>query len=261
MAGEGKTSGGISEIGQSPTHCEDCSLFGLCIAQEISDNEREDLDEVVRRDQPIERNEHVFQGGDRSRNVTVVRSGSVKAYRISSEGDEVISGFYLPGEIVGLDALFSDRHPSFATALEDGHTCTIPLQDFLRMLKDSPKLNQVMLKMLSEEISEARELLLVVGRLDARTRVALFLLSLSSRLARRSKDADQFRLTMDRRDIANYLGLTIETVSRTLSALQREGIIEVHGKLVRICDRDSLRQMAMRNTAADPQSASKQASG
>lgn len=260
MSSNNKTSGSISEIGHSPTHCEDCSLFSLCIAQELSDTQHDKLDDLVRRDQPVERNEHVFQGGDRSRSVTVVRSGSIKAYRISSEGDEVISGFYLPGEIVGLDALFSDRHPSFATALEDGHTCNIPLKDFLRMLEDSPKLNQVMLKMLSEEISEARELLLVVGRLDARTRVSLFLLSLSKRLARRSKNPNEFRLTMDRRDIANYLGLTIETVSRTLSALQREAIIEVHGKLVHILNRDALQELAMRNTAAGDDSAAHQAS-
>lgn len=250
----------LSEVGQSPTHCEDCSLFSLCIAQELTDSDRDGLDEVVRRDQPVGRNEHVFRGGDRSRTVTVLRSGSVKAYRISAEGDEVISGFYLPGEIVGLDALFSDRHPSFATALEDGYTCDIPLKEFLRMLESSPKLNQVMLRMLSEEISEARELLLVVGRLDARTRVALFLLSLSQRLTRRNKAADQFRLTMDRRDIANYLGLTIETVSRTLSALQREAIIEVHGKLVHILDRDALHAMAMRNTGAAPSDSAEQAS-
>ncbi|MFW5816152.1 MAG: helix-turn-helix domain-containing protein, partial [Wenzhouxiangella sp.] len=114
------------------------------------------------------------------------------------------------------------------------------------MLQSSPKLNQVMLRLLSEEMAETRELLLVVGRLDARTRVALFLMSMSRRLARRNQDPDQFRLTMDRRDIANYLGLTIETVSRTLSALQREEIIEVRGKLVRVLNRPALEEMAMR---------------
>ncbi|MGY6555515.1 MAG: helix-turn-helix domain-containing protein [Wenzhouxiangella sp.] len=236
----------VSEIGQKETTCEDCSLFNLCFAHDISADEREEIHKVLKRQQPLERNGHLFHGGQSAKTVSVVRSGSVKAYQLSQDGDEIVSGFYLPGEILGLDALSSEKHPGFATALEDSRTCEIPFKDFINMLKTSPKLNQVMLRLLSEEMAETRELLLVVGRLDARTRVALFLMSMSRRLARRNQDPDQFRLTMDRRDIANYLGLTIETVSRTLSTLQREKIIEVRGKLVRVLDRPSLEQMAMR---------------
>lgn len=235
----------LRELGQLETRCEDCALFSLCFAQEMSEDERGQLNRVLKRQQPVERNEHLFHGGQGLKSVTVVRSGSVKAYQLSREGDEIVSGFYLPGEIIGLDGLASETHPGFAVALEDSRTCEIPFRDFMRMLDKSPKLNQVMLRLLSEEMTETRELLLVVGRLDARTRVALFLLSMSRRLARRRQDPDQFRLTMDRRDIANYLGLTIETVSRTMSALQREGTIEVRGKLVRILDRDALNEQAL----------------
>lgn len=236
----------VSEIGQKETNCEDCSLFNLCFAHDISAEERDEIHKVLKRQQPLERNSHLFHGGQSAKTVSVIRSGSVKAYQLSQDGDEIVSGFYLPGEILGLDALSSERHPGFATALEDSRTCEIPFKDFVNMLKTSPKLNQVMLRLLSEEMAETRELLLVVGRLDARTRVALFLMSMSRRLARRNQDPNQFRLTMDRRDIANYLGLTIETVSRTLSTLQRENVIEVRGKLVRVLDRPALEQMAMR---------------
>jgi len=230
----------LREIGHLETRCEDCALFSLCFAQDLPEQERQQLNSVLKRQQPVDRNEHLFHGGQALKSVTVVRSGSVKAYQVSNDGDEIVSGFYLPGEIIGLDALASGNHPGFAVALEDSRTCEIPLKDFVRMLEGSPRLNQVMLNLLSEEMAETRQLLLVVGRLDARTRVALFLLSMSRRLARRSQDPDQFRLTMDRRDIANYLGLTIETVSRTLSAMQREQVIEVRGKLVRILDRARL---------------------
>ncbi len=236
----------ISEIGQKETSCEDCSLFNLCFAHDISPEEREEINRVLKRQQPVGRSDHLFHGGQSAKTVSVVRSGSVKAYQLSHEGDEIVSGFYLPGEILGLDALSNEKHPGFAVALEDSRTCEIPFKDFVSMLQSSPKLNQVMLRLLSEEMAETRELLLVVGRLDARTRVALFLMSMSRRLARRNQDPDQFRLTMDRRDIANYLGLTIETVSRTLSALQREDVIEVRGKLVRVLDRSALEEMAMR---------------
>lgn len=236
----------VTEIGPKETTCEDCSLFNLCFAHDISADEREEIHKVLKRQQPLERNSHLFHGGQTAKTVSVVRSGSVKAYQLSREGDEIVSGFYLPGEIIGLDALSSEKHPGFATALEDSRTCEIPFKDFINMLNTSPKLNQVMLRLLSEEMAETRELLLVIGRLDARTRLALFLMSMSRRLARRNQDPDQFRLTMDRRDIANYLGLTIETISRTLSTLQREKVIEVRGKLVRVLDRPSLEQMAMR---------------
>jgi CRP/FNR family transcriptional regulator, anaerobic regulatory protein len=235
----------IREIGQMETRCEDCALFSLCFAQEISDEERVELDRVLKRQQPTERNAHLFHGGQALKSVTVVRSGSIKAYQLSQEGDEIVSGFYLPGEIIGLDGFADQTHPGFAVALEDSRTCEIPFRDFMTMLNKSPKLNQIMLRLLSEEMVETRELLLVVGRLDARTRVALFLLSMSRRLARRNQDSERFRLTMDRRDIANYLGLTIETVSRTMSAMQREGLIEVRGKLVRILDRSGLEAQAM----------------
>jgi CRP/FNR family transcriptional regulator, anaerobic regulatory protein len=248
----------VREIGQHETACADCALFSLCFTQEISEEERQQLNRVLKRQQPVERNEHLFHGGQSLKSVTVVRSGSVKAYQLSREGDEIVSGFYLPGEIIGLDALSSEKHPGFAVALEDGRTCEIPVRDFLAMLNKSTKLNQIMLRLLSEEMAETRELLLVVGRLDARTRVALFLLSMSRRLARRKQDPDHFRLTMDRRDIANYLGLTIETISRTLSAMQREGIIEVRGKLVRIVDRQMLDEQAMQ---AQPDQAKKSAAG
>ncbi len=241
----------LREVGQQETRCENCSLFSLCFAQEMSAEEREQLDRVLKRQQPAERGDHLFHGGQSLKSVTVVRSGSIKGYHLSQEGDEIVSGFYLPGEVIGLDGLSSETHPGFAVALEDSRTCEIPFKDFLAMLDKSPKLNQVMLRLLSEEVAETRELLLVVGRLDARTRVALFLLSMSRRLARRKQNPDQFRLTMDRRDIANYLGLTIETVSRTLSAMQRDGLIEVQGKLVTIIDRESLQEQAQTTIEAE----------
>ncbi|QOC22272.1 helix-turn-helix domain-containing protein [Wenzhouxiangella sp. AB-CW3] len=242
----------VTDLDRTEVSCEDCALFSLCFAQEISDDERQDLHKVLKRRQPVERNDHLFHGGQRLKSVAVLRTGSVKAYNVSHDGDEIVSGFYLPGEVIGLDALSSEKHPGFAVALEDSRYCEIPYRDFERMLAESPKLNQVMLRMLSEEMTETRELLLVVGRLDARTRVSLFLLSLSRRLARRKQDPDCFRLTMDRRDVANYLGLTIETVSRTLSALQRENIIEVRGKQVRILDRSALQRAARQLEELDP---------
>lgn len=235
----------IGPVGTESQSCEDCSLFSLCFTHDLPADELDAFEIANKQDQTVGRNQHLFHAGQTMKSVRVVRSGSIKSYQISPDGDEVVSGFFLPGEVIGLDALSSEVHPSFAVALEDSRTCDIPIKDFIGMLKDSPKLNEVMIKLLSEEMAETRELLLVVGRLDAKTRVALFLLSLSRRLARRRQDPNQFKLSMDRRDIANYLGITIETVSRTLSQFQRNDFIEVHGKQIRIINRRALEKIAM----------------
>lgn len=235
--------------------CNDCVLFSLCFAQDINPDERDRLNGVIRRRQGVDRNAHLHHGGQPSRQLAVLRSGSIKAYEVSRDGDELVTGFYLPGDVIGLDAFSTGKHAGSAVALEECRLCEIPIADFQKMLGESQRLNQVMLRLLAEEMAEARKLLLVVGRLDARTRVALFLLSLSRRLERRQLDPDLFRLSMDRRDIANYLGLTIETVSRTLSALQRDGVIHVRGKNVRILDRTALAEQAHVEEATRPHAA------
>jgi CRP/FNR family transcriptional regulator len=241
-------------VGQEHS-CNDCVLFSLCFAQDMDPQERERLNGVIRRRQGVHRSAHLHHGGQPARQLAVLRSGSIKAYEVSRDGDELVTGFYLPGDVVGLDAFSTGQHAGSAVALEECRLCEIPVADFQKMLGESPRLNQVMLRLLAEEMAEARKLLLVVGRLDARTRVALFLLSLSRRLERRQLDPDLFRLSMDRRDIANYLGLTIETVSRTLSALQRDGIIHVRGKKVRIVERKALAALAQLEDTTRPQSA------
>lgn len=230
----------IREIASRPASCRDCGLFHLCFTQDVPDSRRQELDRIIRRQRPLAKDSHLFHGGQPLKSVCVVLSGMVKTYQLSRDGAEIVSGFHLPGEIIGLDAIGSEQHPGFAVALEDSRYCEIPYRDFQLMLDDSPRLNQIMLKLLSAEMADTRELLLMVGRMDARARVATFLINLSRRLGRRGQDPNRFRLSMDRRDIANYLGLTIETVSRTLSWMQREGMVSVRGKRVDIHDLDVL---------------------
>lgn len=222
------------------TSCRECDLFHLCFTREIREDRRRQLDGVIRRQRPLERNHHLYHAGQPLRNVCVVRSGSVKTYRLSRGGDEIVSGFHLPGELIGLDAIADERHPGFAVALEDSRYCEIPFDAFDRIMGGSGQFSRVVLRRLSGEVAETRELLMVIGRMDARARVATFLVNLGRRLMRRNRDPERLRLSMDRRDIANYLGLTIETVSRTLSWMQKEGFVRVRGKLVHILDREAL---------------------
>ena len=236
----------LSEKGSTGVSCRQCGLFDLCFAQEVAESRREELDRIVRRQRPLQREAHLFHAGQQFRSICVVQSGTVKTYQLSTEGDEIVTGFHLPGELIGLDAIGRERHPEFAVALDDSRYCDIPFRDFQKILDESPSLNQLMLKLLSADMAETRELLLVIGRMDARARVATFLLNMSRRLKRRGEDGTRFRLAMDRRDIANYLSLTIETVSRTLSSMQKEEMLTVRGKQVRLLDHDALLDAAGR---------------
>ncbi|MEM1080001.1 MAG: fumarate/nitrate reduction transcriptional regulator Fnr [Pseudomonadota bacterium] len=229
---------------QPKASCSDCSLLDLCFARDVAESRREELDRIIKRERPLHRDQHLFHAGQTLNSICVVRSGMVKSYQILPDGDEMVTGFHLPGELVGLDAIGHERHPAFAVALEDSHYCEFPYRDFHRILDDNPDLNHLVLQLLSADMAEMRELLLVVNRMEARARVAVFLLNLSRRLGRRGHDPYRFRLAMDRRDIANYLGLTIETVSRTLSAMQKKGLISVHGKRLSLLNVDDLFEMA-----------------
>ncbi|MDT8410645.1 MAG: fumarate/nitrate reduction transcriptional regulator Fnr [Wenzhouxiangellaceae bacterium] len=236
----------LNEAGKSSTDCRQCGLFDLCFAQEVAESRRHELEQIIRRKRPLERESHLFHAGQHLKSICVVRSGTIKTYQLSTDGDEIVTGFHLPGELIGLDAIGNDSHPTFAVALEDSQYCEIPYRDFKNILDHSPELNHLMLKLLSADMAETRELLLVIGRMDARARVATFLLNLSRRLGRRGNDSQRFRLSMDRRDIANYLSLTIETVSRTLSGMQKDGLLTVRGKLVSLENQNELLDIAGR---------------
>lgn len=236
----------ITEGASPKASCRQCGLFDLCFAQEVAENRRDELDLIIRRQRALPREQHLFHSGQAFRSVCVVQTGTVKTYQLSSEGDEIVTGFHLPGEMIGLDAIGREKHPEFAVALEDSRYCEIPFRDFQRILAESASLNNLMLRLLSSDMAETRELLVVIGRMDARARVAMFLLNMSRRLKRRGEDDMRFRLSMDRRDIANYLSLTIETVSRTLSWMQKQSMLSVRGKQVQLLDLDALLDTAGR---------------
>lgn len=236
----------LNQASRATTSCRDCGLLDLCFAQSVAESRRDELDSIIRRQRPLDRDDHLFHAGQSLKSICVVRSGTVKTYQLSPEGSEMVTGFHLPGELIGLDAIGHQRHPAFAVALEDSHYCEIPYPDFQQMLKQSSQLNQLMLKLLSADMAEMRDLLLVVSRMEARARVAIFVLNLSRRLGRRGQDSNRFRLVMDRRDIANYLGLTVETVSRTLSTMQKAGLLSVRGKRLNLLKPDELLDIAGR---------------
>ncbi|MEE4360507.1 MAG: fumarate/nitrate reduction transcriptional regulator Fnr [Pseudomonadales bacterium] len=225
-------------------HCHTCSLSNICLPISVADQELTRLDEIIERGRPLRRNDHVFRAEDPFSSVFAVRSGAIKTYRLTEEGEEQIMGFHLPGEIFGMGGISTGRHPNSAIALETCAVCEIPFDRIEPLSRDIPSLQRHLFQLLSREITEDQQLMLLLSKKTAEERIASLLLSLSSRLRRRRLSGEVFRLPMSRGDIGNYLGLVVETVSRVFTRMQRQGVLEVDGKEVRILDADQLAEMA-----------------
>lgn len=173
-----------------------------------------------------------------------IRSGTIKSYTITEEGDEQITGFHLAGDLVGFDAIIHTQHPSFAQALETSMVCEIPFETLDDLSGKMPNLRQQIMRLMSGEIKGDQEMILLLSKKNAEERLAAFILNLSHRFAERGFSPREFRLTMTRGDIGNYLGLTVETISRLLGRFQKSGMLSVKGKYITIEDMEKLTDIA-----------------
>jgi CRP/FNR family transcriptional regulator len=224
--------------------CKDCSLYQLCLPVGIGEADLERLERIVRRRRPVARGEHLFRIGDTFRCFYAVRSGSVKSYTLLEDGREQITGFHLPGELVGLDAMAAGRHPCAARTLEVTSVCEIPFDEFERLWEQIPTLSRQMLRIMSREIANEQLQMTQLGQKSSEERLAAFLVGLSARFAQRGFSPTEFNLSMSRVDIGNYLGLAEETVSRLFTRFQELGVLSVVRKNVRIHDLERLRSLA-----------------
>lgn len=239
---------GALDLSHLKVACKRCTLHQLCLPIGIDPADLEQLDGIITRRRPMKRGEHLFQHGDAFRAIYAVRSGSFKTYSLTGEGGEQITGFHLPGELIGLDAITSQRHPCAARALESASYCEIPFDRLEDLSGRLPSLRQQLLRMMSRELLNDQELLMLLGKKSADARLATFLLSLSARFKERGFSPSQFRLSMSRNDIGNYLGLAVETVSRLFTRLQEQGVVAVEGKAVELRDLDALMELARGTT-------------
>ncbi|NND44904.1 MAG: fumarate/nitrate reduction transcriptional regulator Fnr [Xanthomonadales bacterium] len=217
--------------------CSQCSLGEICLPKNLSDEERARFEQIVRRSRPLHGGQHVFRSGDEFTHVVSVRTGSFKSYAIDQDGQEQVLGFHLPGEIIGLDAIHKGRHHANVVALDTSAVCSLPFNAMSGLARSMPDLQQELFRVMSQRISDLETF---SGDLSADERMALFLKSLSKRFARRGYSDREFILSMSRRDIASYLRLATETVSRVLARFQQRGLIRVDRKLVRILDPEAL---------------------
>jgi len=223
------------------TSCSSCFLQGVCLPRGLSSAGLSELDELTIVKRRIARGVSLYRAGDAFDALYAVRSGAFKTTGVSSNGVEKITGFYLPGEVMGLDAINNDRHDYGATALEDSEVCVIPFDKLTELTLRIPALQQELFRLLSRDIARDHGLMLLLGSMTAEQRLAAFLLSLSRRYKRLGYAADHFVLRMTREDIGNYLGLTLETVSRLMSRFQRDGLLIAQQREVTFTDSDGLR--------------------
>jgi len=224
--------------------CSDCNLNSLCLPVGIDAADLAELDLIINRRRPIARGDHLFKSGDPFRSIYAIRSGSLKTYRMTEDGREQINGFFLPGELVGFDAIGYDEHRCAAQALETTSVCEIPFEQLEKLGERIPSLPQQLLRIMSRELHDDHLLLMLLGKRTADERLAAFLASLSQRFGARGYSSSEFNLSMSRIDIGNYLGLAVETVSRLFGRFQEQGILEVHNRLVRLIHPERLRTLA-----------------
>lgn len=231
----------------SKTHnvtCHACTLNVICLPQSLTPDEIDLVDAKVQRGRPVQRNKSVFEEGQKFTSLYAVRSGAVKAYSVDQEGEEQVIGFYLPGELFGLDAIHSETYVSSAKALETSAVCELPFQQVSELSSHIHNLQVHMYKTLSKEINEDQQFHRLLSKKTAEERIATFLQNLSERYQKRKLSPTNFRLPMSRTDIGNYLGLAVETVSRVFTKLQQNETLKVDGKELQILDMRKLCDIA-----------------
>lgn len=225
-------------------HCQRCSISQLCIPLGLNSDELDRLDNIIERKKPIQKGQALFKAGDKLQSLYAIRAGTIKSYTITEQGDEQITGFHLAGDLIGFDAINSGLHPSFAQALETAMVCEIPYEVLDDLSGSLPRLRQQIMRLMSNEINGDQQLILLLSKKTAEERLATFLHTLSNRFSLRGFSPREFRLAMTRGDIGNYLGLTVETVSRLLGRFQKNQLIEVDGKYIRIVNLPALAELA-----------------
>lgn len=240
------------DLAQLRRGCAQCSLQQLCLPAGIGVRDLQRLDEIVKRKRPFARGERLFRTGDALASVFVARDGAFKTVTLSENGDEQILGFHLPGELIGLDALGAGVHRCDAVALGESQVCEVPFGDLAQVAAQLPALQQQLLRVIGQSVGRDQDHMGLLVRRQADERIALFLHGFGERLHNIGRSDSDFSLPMSREDIARYLGLALETVSRGFTRLQEDGIIEVRGRRVQIVDARELDRLAHGTEPAAP---------
>ncbi len=225
------------------TLCSTCSLRELCLPVGLRPDEFEQLDTVIKQSHRLKKGEFLFRSGESFHSLYAIRTGFFKTTVASQDGRDQVTGFFMSGELIGMDGICTHSHSCDAVALEDSEVCELPFGHMEALSKEIPSIQTHFFRLMSREIVRDQGVMLLLGNMRAEERIAAFLLNLSQRLHHRGFAANDFILRMSREEIGSYLGLKLETVSRTLSRFHQEGLILVEHKHIRLLKPEMLNQM------------------
>lgn len=230
--------------------CSNCNLRELCMPIGLDQEEMVKLDHVVSSRKRVKQGGHLFSHGDPFTTLYAIRTGYFKTCVLSEDGREQVTGFQMAGEIIGLDGIVSDHHNCNAIALEDAEVCVMPFENIEDLSRTIPVLQRHVHKVMSREIVRENSVMMLLGNMRAEERLAAFLLNLVQRLHARGFSQSELVLRMTREEIGSYLGMKLETVSRTFSKFSDEGIIEVKQRNVKIVKLEALKKIYNPQTCA-----------
>ncbi len=221
--------------------CSNCNLRELCMPMGLSDKDIQRLDELVAVRRKVKRGGTLFRNGERFTSLFAIRTGFFKTCVNTEDGRDQVTGFQMAGDIIGLDGIVNDHHSCDAVALEDADVCVMPFDRIEELSREVNALQHHVHKIMSREIVRENGVMLLLGSMRAEERLATFLLNLVQRLHARGFSRQELILRMTREEIGSYLGLKLETVSRTFSKFVEDQIVEVKQRHVRIVDSERLK--------------------
>jgi CRP/FNR family transcriptional regulator len=223
--------------------CSNCNLRELCMPIGLDTEELNRLDDLVATRRPVKRGAALFHNGEKFASLYAIRTGFFKTVVTTEDGREQVTGFQMAGEIIGLDGIVNDQHTCDAVALEDAEVCIMPFDRIEEISREVKALQHHVHKIMSREIVRDHGVMLLLGSMRAEERLAAFLLNLVQRLQMRGFSKSDLVLRMTREEIGSYLGMKLETVSRTFSKFADEGVVQVQQRNIQILDADALKRM------------------
>jgi CRP/FNR family transcriptional regulator len=234
----------LRDVSRDTASCLDCNLHRICMPVEVEDPAAKSLfGQLVTKRMRLRKGDVLFRAGDRFTALYAIRLGSCKTVTLTDDGSEQVSGHHLPGDIIGIEGIGGEVHACQAIALEDSEMCVLPFDRIEKLAHDDASFQRHLYRLLSSAIVRERTVTLMVGTMRAEQRLASFLLDLSNRYHARGYSSTEFVLRMTREEIGSHLGLKLETVSRLFSRFAEEGLIDVHGRVIKLLDRIALQEL------------------
>jgi CRP/FNR family transcriptional regulator len=235
---------GVVSFSEAGARCVSSCARGQCLALDLDAEGLRLLDAIFGNPARVKKREALFRAGEPFAALYAVRLGTFKTVMLSEDGREQIAGYHMGGDILGLDGIGDERHACEAIALEDSEVCALSFAKLDELARRDPLVRRNLFRLISRDLCRGQEMMLLLGSRRADERLAAFLVNLAGRFRSRGYSANEFALRMTREEIASYLGLKLETVSRLFSRLHAEGLIQVQGRSIKLLDPVGLNAMA-----------------